>query len=48
MFALSCSEYQKALNTDEISVKFNLGTELFDNEKFTKASRLIRPNFTSV
>ena len=40
MFAFSCSEYQKALNTDEISVKFNLGTELFDNEKFTKASRL--------
>ena len=40
MFAVSCSEYQKALNTDEISVKFNLGTELFDNGKFTKASRL--------
>ena len=40
MFALSCSEYQTALNTHEISVKFNLGTELFDNEKFTKASRL--------
>ena len=39
MFALSCSEYQKAF-TDEISVKFNLGAELFDNEKFTKASRL--------
>ena len=36
----SCGEYQKALNSDEISVKFNLGTELFDNGKFTKASRL--------
>ena len=40
MFTLSCSEYQKALTTDEISVKFNLGTELYDNEKFSKASRL--------
>tara|TARA_B100000073_G_scaffold114538_1_gene92687 strand:+ start:2773 stop:3558 length:786 start_codon:yes stop_codon:yes gene_type:complete len=40
IFTLSCSEYQKALNTDEISVKFNLGTELYDNGKFSKASRL--------
>ena len=40
IFTLSCSEYQKALTTDEISVKFNLGTELYDNEKFSKASRL--------
>ena len=40
MFTLSCSEYQKALNTDVISVKFNLGTELYDNGKFSKASRL--------
>jgi len=36
----SCSEYQKALNSDEISVKFNLGTELYDAEKYSKASRL--------
>ncbi len=36
----SCSEYQKALNSDEVSVKFNLGTELFDAEKYSKASRL--------
>ena len=36
----SCSEYQKALNSDEVSVKFNLGTELYDAEKFSKASRL--------
>ena len=40
IFTVSCSEYQKALTTDEISVKFNLGTELYDNEKFSKASRL--------
>ena len=36
----SCSEYQKALNSDEVSVKFNLGTELYDAEKYAKASRL--------
>ena len=36
----SCSEYQKALNSDEVSVKFNLGTELYDVEKYSKASRL--------
>ena len=37
----SCSEYQKALNSDEVSVKFNLGTELYDAEKYSKASRLL-------
>ena len=36
----SCSEYQKALNSDEVSVKFNVGTELYDAEKYSKASRL--------
>ena len=36
----SCSEYQKALNSDEVSVKFNLGTELYDSEKYSKPSRL--------
>ena len=36
----SCSGYQKALNSDEVSVKFNLGTELYDAEKYSKASRL--------
>ncbi len=36
----SCSEYQKALNSDEVSVKFNLGTELYDADKYSKASRL--------
>ena len=36
----SCGEYQKALNSDEVAVKFNLGTELYDAEKYSKASRL--------
>ena len=40
IFISSCSEYQKALNSDEVSVKFNLGTELYDAEKYSKASRL--------
>ena len=29
IFTLSCGEYQKALTTDEISVKFNLGNTIF-------------------
>jgi len=36
----SCSKFQKALNSDEVSVKFNLGTELYEAEKYSKASRL--------
>jgi outer membrane protein assembly factor BamD len=36
----SCSEYQKALKSEEISEKFNLGTELFDAGKYNKANRL--------
>ena len=36
----SCSKFQKALNSDEVSVKFNLGTELYEAKKYSKASRL--------
>ena len=36
----NCSQYQKALNTDEVSVKYNMGDELFENKKYNKASRL--------
>ena len=36
----SCSEYQKALKNEDIAVKFNLGTELYDTGKFSKANRL--------
>ena len=36
----NCSQYQKALNSDEVSVKYNMGDELFENKKFNKASRL--------
>ena len=37
---LSCGEYQKAINGDDIATKFALGTSLFDEGKFTKANRL--------
>lgn len=44
----SCSEYQKALKTEDIAIKFKMGTELFDAGKFAKANRLftqIVPNY---
>lgn len=37
---LSCSEYQKALNSDVIADKFVLGTSLYDEGKYQKANRL--------
>ncbi len=36
----SCSEYQRALKTEDIATKFKLGTELFEAGKFAKANRL--------
>jgi len=36
----SCSEYQKVLKAEDIGVKFNMGTELFDAGKYAKAHRL--------
>ena len=40
IFCYSCSKYQKALNSDEVSLKYNLGAELYEAEKYSKASRL--------
>ena len=37
---LSCSEYQKTLNSDVIADKFLLGTTLYDEGKYQKANRL--------
>lgn len=37
----SCSEYQKALKSEDSSEKFKLGTELFDAGKYNKANRLL-------
>ncbi|SDS53944.1 Beta-barrel assembly machine subunit BamD [Formosa sp. Hel1_31_208] len=44
----SCSEFQKALKSDDVATKFNLGSELFDAGKWSKANRLfkqIEPNY---
>ena len=36
----SCSEFQKALKSEDIAKKFNLGTELYEAGKYGKANRL--------
>ena len=36
----SCSEYQKALKSEDTAVKFKLGTELYEAGKYNKANRL--------
>ena len=47
-FLTSCSEYQKALKSEDIATKFKLGEELYNAGKFAKANRLfaqIVPNY---
>lgn len=36
----SCSDYQKALKSEDIGVKFKMGDSLFNEGKYTKANRL--------
>ncbi len=36
----SCSEYQKAIKSEDIAVKFEMATELYDAGKYRKALRL--------
>jgi outer membrane protein assembly factor BamD len=36
----SCSEYQKALKSEDIATKFQMGTDLYDAGKYIKANRL--------
>ena len=36
----SCSEYQKALKSDDIAVKYALSTKMYDSGKYEKAIRL--------
>lgn len=36
----SCSEYQKALKSEDIKTKFDLGTKLYEEGKWNKANRL--------
>lgn len=37
----SCSEYQKALKTEDVAVKFEMATRLYDTGKYNDAIRLI-------
>lgn len=44
----SCSEYQKALKSEDIAVKFKMGEDLYNEEKYSKANKLfaqIVPNY---
>ena len=36
----SCNEYQKALKKDDVAVKFEIGTKLYEAGKYSKAIRL--------
>jgi outer membrane protein assembly factor BamD len=36
----SCNEYQKALKTEDVAVKFDMATKLYDGGKYSKAIRL--------
>jgi outer membrane protein assembly factor BamD len=36
----SCSEFQKAIKSEDVATKFKMGTELYDAGKFNKANRL--------
>ncbi len=40
LFLSSCSEYQKALKSEDIASKFKMGTELYDAGKYGKANKL--------
>lgn len=36
----SCSEFQKALKTDDVKIKYDVATKLYEKEKYHKAIRL--------
>ena len=36
----SCNEYQKALKSEDVAVKFEMATKLYDSGKYTKAIRI--------
>tara|TARA_Y100000815_G_scaffold89302_1_gene78147 strand:+ start:1860 stop:2660 length:801 start_codon:yes stop_codon:yes gene_type:complete len=38
---ISCSDFQKALKSDDIAEKYKMGTELFDAGKYNKAFKLL-------
>ncbi|MCK8481114.1 outer membrane protein assembly factor BamD [Psychroserpens algicola] len=44
----SCSEYQKALKSEDIKTKFDMGTQMYEAGKWNKANRIFRqivPNY---
>lgn len=40
VFISSCSEYQKALKTDDIAMKYEVSVKMYDKAKYEKAIRL--------
>lgn len=40
LFFSSCGEYQDALKNEDVAVKFDVGTKLYEAGKYSKASRL--------
>jgi outer membrane protein assembly factor BamD len=40
VFISSCSEYQKALKTDDIAIKYEVSVKMYDKAKYEKAIRL--------
>ncbi len=40
IFLSSCSPYQKALKSEDIAVKFDMATKMYEKKKYTKALRL--------
>jgi outer membrane protein assembly factor BamD len=41
LFLVSCSDFQKALKSEDVAEKFKLATELYDLEKWSKSKRLL-------
>lgn len=39
----SCSEYQKAVKSDDAKFKYEVATKMFEKEKYTKVLRLLEP-----
>jgi outer membrane protein assembly factor BamD len=40
LFFGSCNEYQRALKTEDVAVKFDMASKLYDAQKYSKAIRL--------
>ncbi|WPR70607.1 outer membrane protein assembly factor BamD [Flavobacterium sp. NG2] len=47
LFFSSCNEYQKALKNEDIGVKYDMGTKLYEEGKYSKAIRLFEQIATS-